>query len=56
MPLGKNVRFRYKWLNPYYRQRLAFKNGKVVEVTGYFKRSGKWTEAYNRKLPKMRNK
>lgn len=52
MPLSKGTRFRYRKLGKKRRQRLAFKNNKVVEVSGYKKRNGKWVKKYTRRLPK----
>ncbi len=55
MPLPyprKKIRYRYKKISPGKRQRLAFVNNKVVEVTGYRKKNHKWVEKYNRKKPK----
>jgi len=40
MPLPKGTRFRYKTLSLGKRQRLAFKNNKVIEITGYEKKDG----------------
>ena len=52
MPLPfKSVRYRYKKISPKKRQRLAFANGKIVEVTGY-KKNGKWVKKYQRTFPK----
>ena len=52
MPLPyKKVRYRYKKIGPKRRQRLAFVNKKVVEVTGYKKRNGKWVKSYTRRTP-----
>lgn len=41
MPLGKNVRYRYRELPSGQKQRLAFRGSKVIEVKGYTKRKGR---------------
>lgn len=51
MPI-KGARYRVRYISPVYRTRLAFVNNRVVEVTGYFHKKGKWVKAYTRRLPK----
>jgi hypothetical protein len=52
MPLPyKNVRYRFRTIGPTQRQRLAFSNGKVVEVTNYTKRDGTWVKQHIRGAP-----
>jgi len=52
MPVPKGSRFRFKSVSKNRRQRLAFKNSKVVEVVGYRKKKGRWVEEYTRSFPK----
>ncbi|MEK6884417.1 MAG: hypothetical protein AABY22_32595 [Nanoarchaeota archaeon] len=49
MPLEGNVRYRYRELPSGERQRLAFRNNKVIEVKGFRKRKGK-VRGYIRRL------
>jgi len=49
MPLGRNVRYRYRELPSGQKQRLAFRNNKVIEVKGFTKRKGH-VRGYIRKI------
>lgn len=40
MPLPKGIRYRYRKISPKRKQRLAFRNNKVIEITGYRKENG----------------
>jgi len=51
MPI-KKARYRYRTISSTKRQRLAFKNNRAVEVTGYTKRNGKWVKTYTRRKPR----
>lgn len=49
MPL-RNVRYRFKQTSPTTRVRLAYRGPKVVEVTAYRKRNGKFVKGHSRKV------
>ena len=48
-PMPKGTRFRFKSLGPKKRQRLAFKNSKVIEITGYKKKNG-WVRGHTKRI------
>jgi len=50
MPLGKNVKFRFRTITPVEKQRLAFKNKKVVEVTPYRRKNNVWVRGHPKKI------
>ena len=50
MPLPyKKVRYRYKKLGPKRKQRIAFVNNKVVEITGYERKNG-WVRGHTKRI------
>lgn len=51
MPIDADT-FAFRQLGKRKRQRLAFKDNKVVEVCGYHKTSGKYVKDYCRELPR----
>lgn len=52
MPLKyRNVRYRYRKISKKKRQRLAFSNNKVVEISTYHRRNG-WVKKHTRRIPK----
>ncbi len=55
MPL-RSVRFRFRMINPAFKQRLAFdkKTNDVVEIVPYFKHNGVWVKGHNRMPPRKR--
>lgn len=51
MPLDKNIRFRFKKISPIKKIRLAYLDDKVVEVTSYNKKDGKFVKGHTRRMP-----
>jgi len=49
MPLRGNIRYRYRTLPSGEKQRLAFRNNKVVEVKGYKRKNGR-VRGYTRQI------
>jgi len=51
MPVPKGIRYRYRKISKKKRQRLAFVNNKVVEITTYHRRNG-WVKKHTRRMPR----
>jgi len=49
MPVPKGTRFRYRTITPKERQRLAFKNKKVIEVSTFKKKNG-WKKIKSKRI------
>ena len=45
-------RFRFRQLDARRRQRLAFCGNRVVEVSNYKRRNGKWVKSHKRRKPR----
>lgn len=50
MPLPKGTRYRFRTLSPTRKQRLAFSNGKVIEVESFYRKNGVFVRRHSRRI------